>query len=81
MIDFEIGMLAKAKAGHDKGKIYIIVKMDDGYVYLTDGATKRKESPKKKKKKHVQLMDRVYDITDRDDVAIKRILKEYKEKQ
>lgn len=79
---YEIGMLAKSKAGHDKGKIYIIHSMDDTYVYLTDGSLRTVDHRKKKKKKHVQIICRQYDIAAMDDVAIKRVLKEYnKEKE
>ena len=33
----EIGMFARSKAGHDKGKLYIILRTEGEYVYLTDG--------------------------------------------
>lgn len=81
MEKFEIGMLAKSKAGHDKGTVYVILSSDEEYVYLADGRLKTTGSTKKKKKKHVQLICRKYDVSDADDVAIKRILKEYKEKE
>ena len=47
------GMFAISKAGHDKGKLYIIIKEDEEYVYLADGRLKPTDSPKKKKKKHI----------------------------
>ncbi len=53
---FEVGMLAKALAGHDLGKIYVIIGVDEDYVYLTDGNIRTVDRPKKKKKKHVQLI-------------------------
>ena len=31
------GMLARSKAGHDTGKIYVIIDVDETYVYLADG--------------------------------------------
>ena len=37
---FEKGMLVKSKAGHDKGKIYVIIRMDETYLYLVDGRLK-----------------------------------------
>lgn len=77
---YEIGMLAKSKAGHDKGHIYIILSVDETYVYLSDGRIRTAGHLKKKKKKHVQPIHKRYDVTGADDVAIKRILKEYKEK-
>ena len=48
------GMFAVSKAGHDKGRMYIIMKEEGEYVYLADGKTRTIENPKKKKKKHIQ---------------------------
>ena len=48
------GMFAVSKAGHDKGRMYIIMKEEVEYVYLADGKTRTIENPKKKKKKHIQ---------------------------
>ncbi len=74
---FEIGMLAKSKAGHDKDTVYVIYKLDEAYVYLVDGKLKTIEKPKKKKYKHIQIINKKYDITAADDTAIKGILKKY----
>ncbi len=52
------GMFATSMAGHDKGKLYIIIREDEEYVYLTDGRLKPVEAPKKKKKKHIQIIKR-----------------------
>ena len=72
---FEIGMLAKSKAGHDKGRIYVIMNLDETYVYLVDGCVRKLDNPKKKKRKHVQIICRQYETDGIDDVGIKRILK------
>ena len=74
---FEEGMLVKSKAGHDKGKVYVIVGMDETYVYVVDGRLRKLENPKKKKYRHVQVIQKRYDITEADDTAVKRILKMY----
>lgn len=50
------GMFATSKAGHDMGKLYIIIKESEEYVYLTDGRLKPVETPKKKNKKHIQII-------------------------
>lgn len=78
MVKDVIGMLAKATAGHDTGQLYIIIQEDPAYVYLADGRTRTLGKPKRKKKKHIQLICRQYDIEGADDVALKRILKEFK---
>ena len=51
-----VGKFAKSKAGHDKDQIYVIAKEDAEYVYLMDGKTKTVDKPKKKKKKHIQMI-------------------------
>lgn len=55
MLEAKKGYFVQSLAGHDKGKIYIIEKAKDEYVYLVDGKYKLLASPKKKKRKHVQL--------------------------
>lgn len=49
-------MFAISKAGHDKGQMYVILKEEGEYLYLVDGKTRGVDNPKKKKKKHVQLV-------------------------
>lgn len=50
------GFFAYSKAGHDKKKVYIIMKEEDEYVYLSDGFLKTSAKPKKKSKKHIQII-------------------------
>lgn len=78
---YESGMLARSRAGHDVGRIYVIMDVDDAYVYLVDGKGRTLDRPKKKKKRHVQIILDKYDITDVDDVKIKRILKEWNKEE
>lgn len=77
MEGFKAGMLARSKAGHDKGKVYVIIEVDDTYVYLADGSVRTLRRLKKKKKKHAQVILREHDVTAVDDTGIKRILKEW----
>ena len=78
---YKTGMLAVSKAGHDAGNIYVIIDADEAYVYLADGRIRTLDKPKKKKKKHIQLICREYDITGATDVSIKRLLKDWKKEE
>lgn len=53
------GMMAWSRAGHDAGKLYVIIEADEQYVYLADGKNRRLENPKKKKRKHIQVMKQI----------------------
>ena len=77
MDGYNAGMLARSKAGHDKGKVYVIIEVDNTYVYLADGSIRTLGHLKKKKKKHVQVILREYNVTAVDDTRIRRILKEW----
>lgn len=76
MDGYKAGMLARSKAGHDAGKVYVIIDIDGAYVYLADGEIRTLNKLKKKKKKHVQLISKEYDINGATDVSIKRLLRE-----
>lgn len=51
------GKFAYSKAGHDKGKLYVIISCEDKYVYLADGRYKTMAAPKKKSVKHIQIIN------------------------
>lgn len=50
------GMLVKSKAGRDKGCIYVIIDVNAEYVYLADGVVRTVRRPKRKNKKHLQII-------------------------
>lgn len=54
---YETGCFAVSKAGHDLHHIYIIIKSDDEYVYLVDGRIRTLLNPKKKRRKHIQIIN------------------------
>lgn len=58
-MEYQEGMFVKSLAGHDSGKIYIILKQDEKCVYLADGKLRTADRLKKKKKIHVQLIGKV----------------------
>jgi len=52
------GLFAISKSGHDKGNLYVIVREEKEYVYVADGKLKLLEKPKKKNKKHIQIINK-----------------------
>ena len=52
-----IGKFATSKAGHDKAQVYVIIAMEGDFVYLCDGRLRPLDKPKKKRKKHIQIVN------------------------
>ena len=75
-----VGMLATSKAGHDKDFVYVIIREDGEYIYVADGKSRTVERPKRKNKKHIQLIKKKRMPEPENgfsDLAIKRTIKEY----
>lgn len=51
--------LAVSISGHDKDGIYVIIKEEADWVYLADGKLKPLEKPKKKNRKHIQMIKKL----------------------
>jgi len=86
---YEVGMLAISKAGHDLNHIYVVVKEEGEYVFLSDGRIRTLDRPKKKKKKHIQpvceissiIADKISSGKKIENEDIKRIIKLYSAKK
>ena len=73
------GMLVYSKAGRDKGKLFLVLAVENDFVYLADGDTRRVTKPKKKKLKHINKTNCVLEL-DFDaisDSCVRKALSEY----
>lgn len=78
------GLLATSKAGHDKDSVYVIIREEGEYVYIADGEGRTVEKPKRKNRKHIQLIKkkRLPETAGGfNDIDIKRIIKEYQKER
>ena len=81
MEDSIVGMLATSKAGHDKDTVYVIIREEGEYIYVADGQSRTADRPKRKNKKHVQIIKkkRLWEPEKGfEDLEIKKIIKEYR---
>jgi ribosomal protein L14E/L6E/L27E len=51
-----IGGVAQSTQGRDKGHFYLIVKVENGFVFVADGTQKTWQSPKRKNEKHLRYL-------------------------
>ena len=54
-----IGQFVFSKAGHDKDSLYVVVAEEGDFVMLSDGRLKPVGNPKKKRRKHIQPVNKV----------------------
>lgn len=73
----ETGMLAKSKAGRDKDRIYVIIRVEDEYVYVADGEFRPLRHMKRKNRKHIQPITKMCMCGTPEDVEIREIIKKY----
>lgn len=58
--DIAIGQVVKSKAGRDKGRIFLVVKIiDENHVSIIDGDLRKLDNPKVKKLKHLNVYNAV----------------------
>ena len=74
-------MLVKSLAGHDKGKLYIIIEEKDQMLLLSDGRIRTMDRPKAKKAMHVQLIKRKLEDVELTDISIRSFIKQYQKEQ
>jgi len=52
-----VGRFVLSIAGRDSGRIHIVVAAEENFFHMVDGKTRKITAPKKKKIKHVKLLD------------------------
>ena len=53
-MEYAAGVVVRSLKGHDKDGLFVIVNSDGKFVWLIDGARRRKHNPKIKNLKHIE---------------------------
>lgn len=76
-----IGQVVRSLKGRDKGKIQMVIDiLDESHVLVVDGKRRKMEKPKKKKIKHLQKTNTIFDIDEINDCKIRKMLKGFENK-
>lgn len=73
----EPGMLARSKAGHDKDRIYVIIRTEDEFVYVADGDLRPLRHMKRKNARHLQPVLKMRLEGEPDDAAVRSLIRKY----
>ena len=74
---------AKSLSGHDKNQYYLILRSEGEFVFLVNGTTRPLEKPKKKNRKHIQVIKKLPENVlqilqlEQTNLTIKRAIKNY----
>ncbi len=79
-MEITVGTVVFSKAGRDKRKMLLAVKVEGNYAYVCDGELRKVEKPKKKKLIHLQRTNYVelIDSENLTDSQVRGILYKYK---
>ncbi len=55
MLDAHPGEFVYATAGRDAGKCFVVLSVENEYLFIADGKGRKVSTPKKKKNKHLKL--------------------------
>lgn len=58
-MEVKAGSEVRSIAGRDKGGLFIVLAVEEGYAYLADGDMRKTDRPKRKKLKHIQASGNV----------------------
>ena len=58
MNSISVSDIVMSQNGRDKDKIFIAVSVKEGFVFVADGKNRKTENPKRKKQKHLALIQR-----------------------
>ena len=53
-VEVTVGDLVVSRAGRDKGRPFVVLRAEEGFVYLVDGDLRKLDRPKKKTRMHVK---------------------------
>jgi ribosomal protein L14E/L6E/L27E len=72
----ESGRIVYSKMGRDKGRAYIVCRVEGEYAFLVDGGARPLTKPKKKKFKHIQPTNAVVSTAGLTDAGVRKCLME-----
>ena len=76
-MDIRCGSVVISSAGHDEGRLMVVVGADGGFVFVADGKERKLESPKKKNIKHVRKTLNVIELEELTDKKLRQTLRAF----
>ena len=76
MREVKLGQAVFSKAGHDKGRWFAVVGVEENFALIADGKSRKLDKPKRKKLMHLSAANTVFQESDlRTDKALRDAIK------
>lgn len=56
---FAVGQVVRATAGGEKEKLFVVLRVEEGFAFISDGKRHKRDNPKKKSFKHIEPIGNV----------------------
>ena len=56
-MEAQVGHIVISLAGRDKNRLFYVLKTEENFVYLADGKLRRIENCKKKRRRHIRVVE------------------------
>jgi len=83
-LEVSLGDIVKSKAGRDKDILFVVLRNDKDFVYMANGTGRKVDNLKKKRRKHVSVLQKSQFIANKllanekvTNVELRRELTEY----
>ncbi len=74
----EKGAIVRSTAGHDKGRLYVVLSAEGKNLFLADGRRRTMDKPKKKQIKHVEFTGAETDVSKlKLNAHVRKVIKNY----
>ena len=75
MMDLTAGMVVRSKAGRDKDRFFVVLKVQGDKAFVADGKKRELLNPKAKNEKHLQKTNTVIELNEIDtDKKLRHVL-------
>ena len=73
------GSVVRAKAGRDKDKFFVVLRIENGFAFIADGRRRKCEAPKRKNLIHLERTNTVLSETMDTNRKLRNALKSFSE--
>ncbi|MBQ3895032.1 MAG: KOW domain-containing RNA-binding protein [Clostridia bacterium] len=79
-MEIEPGCVVRSRAGHDKGRVYAVIAVENGVASVVDGELRKTAKPKRKNVRHLAYLGKLdtADAKNAEDHVLRKLLSSWR---